>query len=703
MKNTSRDFQNEIQLILNLLDSSNPAEAIELLKTPLDGTTSIFRFFRHEFHQPLFEALKSDPSLPENPYKILVLNIMNVQEQRDICRDAIDTESQKVLKFKKAEVVQFLSIAEFLSHLFPEDWKKSTNCPHFNLLTSKAAEKLFNSRFTEELPIEKPEDVHYILEYWQVLIDEIILEEIQSAILYDGFILQLDENGMATNTWPWEMENFSKLEEIKNSIRTRIYQNWNSNEVSKDAHFKSIDPNYHTDQGVASILYSDGIEITQSDAPGPAIKVEGAQEEWVQNAMMAQLRQAMFTYYRWELEKNFVPKEFHPIRSSEVKINGEVFKSHTLVALTSFLTSFSRIACDGFPAQGEKAFFSDFFADPKYKNEAGNPTIFDLANFALQFSIHESFHKEFAFEEFTIDQVHSLILNNENLKHLSEKQLVHIFKYLAKEKFTPGILLIDDRIFLIHNMILASNLSNALIQRTILPKLFPREDEVNDKEPEHKKREKGVCVSLGKMIENSGFKVLVNHTFENPTFKEEGEFDLLALSEEEKLALVIEVKLRNGGNLGRKGKSDWAAARILEAIAQLEKDIRLFEESDEGLKIGKTHFNLNLQGYRFEYLILTDNFICDHQIRTLNNMLPYETKVVSIFEVQCLLNEDFTDPLIVELRNSIKDSKGRISLKKFIEALLENHFWKTLIQPELKTALPEFGTYRINPRFKLQY
>ncbi len=671
---------------------SNPENALDILR---DKEKSIgFPLQNSEFCSHL-KGLVTKGGAPPSYLEAQVLYLISLQNARNLLKIKIQSLQKNVTSFGKDQIAAVIAIANILSQCIPIESIKSINPASFNLIGTRAAHKILKFHFKDDSKYLSEEDYLDVLILWRLISDDMILNEIQSAILYDSHFLRHNDNG----TVFYNVDIWNKNTEVKAKIRTQFYNIWNKEKVNANEHFKINDIEYKTDQGFAGIMVSHGAEILKS--PDGATWINGEVDTdgfFSQQSFQKMYTQWFYSYYRMELQKYYVPKEFDEIHNQLIQVGKHEFNSYTVISICSVFSAYSILL----------EYFISFFKQGVMNsiNDLDFKEMNDIAYFVQKIVEHPVLNGSFAFLKFSLDELYLLIQDIEDLKILSIEGFEIILDQLLVKEKEGGLIKSSEGYLLLPQMLLKCNYAELIYQRVIASNLYSKKGENADADKNQRKREKAVCDSVQELFKASGFKVIVNKKYEYVS-KEckltKGEFDILVVSEEEKIALLFELKLNNTGAYNSYGRHLWKSAHLNKATEQLRRGHLFFEMSQEGAEFASQELGLNITGYTFEYFLLTDNFIADHEILWINRDRDLCATICTTFELQCLLRTDNLIKGLIPLRKEIINGHTQnTSLKELNNCIVQNKLW-TMLLSDFTFSKNVYNTSNLAPRFEYHH
>lgn len=485
--------------------------------------------------------------------------------------------------------------------------------------------------------------------------------------------------------------------EIKHSYKKQEAQEG----VSGEEHFKNIDPLFNTDKGFAAFAVTGATLVSKPDGvidlnlderifDKMSSKNPETQQRGFAESLLAFREQHFHYNYRYAMAEAYYPNDILNIHDYTVKVpRGKQVTLYDVFCVTSCLVAvaddfryFSQFSGHGGIADAIPAVIETIkSAKPNITAEELKKEMIDVI--ATHFELVETKTVPFIFlsKKEIIAQLRSITeLNSEPDEELGD--LIEIIGSTQNSMAYNPLYKAGDKYLFHYKACLQSNFNRMVCDYFVSKNLFKNGTKSNIKDlnkSNDKLREEGFCEIICGCL-----KRITNHTISNLKFPkkyeqfftgQDGESDVLAYFEIERIFLAIQVKLSNTYKQNENGKAIWVEDNIWnKAAVQIEKD-RQFLSNPNGLefasqKLGLTSVPKDAQIF---HLVVTDNFYADHSIVAQNDSSA-KALCVSFFEFYNLFFNNRINHLQQEWENVI--DKG--SVKYFLQLIDKNIFWKFL-------------------------
>jgi hypothetical protein len=568
----------------------------------------------------------------------------------------------------------------------------------------------------------------------RVQIDISLLLEFVDAFVWAGLIMKkgLNTEGFEL-TLPEEISRKNNLF-ILNCLKTAIKRDFESREshpkISEEEHFKTNDPQWKTQEGLATLFHSSGITIT-SQTPGTTslqfednsimTDISSADPKKREQAFIKTLLQAQeqnFHYkFRHTLAGIYHPNDQIDIHALHLKINSNEFVSlYDLICVMSCIIA--RADVFFYLEHMHLASFISIKNQFISKIQVKYPliTLEEAHQIANSTIIHqlpeiEKSNKHLMFHFVDINTILGWLRKIEELKTKSETELIAMIDLLSSLDsplpFNPLYKIEDKYYFSYKSCDIKFNLNRKLYDNYISDKLFNPNNKPSEStaliQETQKNRETRFTNSLKEIFKTitpfveSGLKYGDPKT--NYDFGElRGEFDVIAYFEKENIIIPIQVKLSNVSPRSEKRKKEWIITRIEDkGINQVVKDIKLLQFKS-GLKFiaDKLNFNSEIKQPRIYPLIVSDTFFVDH-VPFNYNKKGNHVLCVSFFELKHLI---FNQKIHLKQDDWLPLERDHAA-SRLIQIIENNTFWDFL--RELTEGFKfEKSLKAINKEFKIR-
>lgn len=592
-------------------------------------------------------------------------------------------------KMGKAHVLKTVCRASDLVHGIPPSFQETSSCPKLDKLGARALHALLKKIHPEGSVSFNNKARKAILYVWALHYDWQVVRQLRNLLLF-GNHKPAYYHSLFSHEWPFENDpDFASLTSIKAHARRELLRREYHTAVNKEHHFQTIDPTLKTNEGIAMIITSSGMEVDQKSVQNGLTSLRlntngDDMNDFVEKAKMVTMVQHFHHNLRQHLQTYYEPKEFDQVKRQKVTFNDESFSIYELVYLLSAFYS-AAIMLQEHPMASLGAHrIKEMLKHGLNEFEVETLSVFQLADILNQtWDVKDDFwpmHYVKIPRNSLIGSIKHLV----EFKECSDAKIEAMLDFLVDRPDFYGAYLVNGSYYFSTEMLVDPDHLARVHQQIIAHYLYKGEGK---RKPEASKtqrsREKNVCHQLKNLFEGKGLICQANTDFKFTDFdgKEvEGEMDLLVHSPEEKVALVFEVKLNNTGAVGSEGKFRWFNGHLKKVKEQLAKDIKYLSGN----------CNENFEGYAFYYFMLTDNFFRDHNKFSFSN--ANTGMVVSMFELRCILG-DYEN-------NYVAPQDGVASLKKLAELLEQNWFWQKMYQQD--QSKQSYRTALTVPPFSVQ-
>jgi hypothetical protein len=491
------------------------------------------------------------------------------------------------------------------------------------------------------------------------------------------------------------------LERLKTEIKQSYKKQEAQDGISGEDHFKCVDPVFNTDKGFAAIAVSGGTLIGQPEGT-TELKIDEStfdkmssndpqvQQLGFAESLLAFRRQHFHYNYRNAMADAYYPNDILDIHGYTVKIkDGLEVTLYDIFCVTSCLIA---IADDYryfslFPGKmGIKDSIPSIIetiksVNPNIEEEALQKEI--INSIVTHFEIIENECNPFAL--LTKKEIITQLRVITELSRKSDDELSSILDTITAIEnsfaYNPLCKLGDKYIFLF-KACLELNFNRMVYDYFISENLFRQGTKSNTKDlakSNDKLREEEFCKGIGNCLKSLTKHVITNQTFlpieGEAVIIQGGEFDVLAYFEKENLILAIQVKLSNTVKKNENAKAAWVDTNIWgKAAEQIQKD-REFLSNESGLEFASNRLNLKAvpTNPQICHLIVTDNFLADHNIVCLNDKSA-KAVCISFFEFYNV----FFNIRVHDRQKSWKNVIANGSIKTFLELIERNEFWSFL-------------------------
>lgn len=488
-------------------------------------------------------------------------------------------------------------------------------------------------------------------------------------------------------------------------VKAEIKQNYRKREahegISREEHFKAIDPTFKTDKGFAAIAVSGATLVSQPDGTTDLKLDENIFDKMNSNDPATQqkgfieslfaFREQHFHYnYRHAMAEAYYPNDILNIHDYIIKTpRGKQVTLYDVFCATSCLVA----VADNF------RYFSQF---PGHRGIVDTiPAIIetiksvkpDIAEVELKKEIVDVIATHF--ESVEANTVPFIFLSRKEiitqlrvikeLNNKSDEELGALIEIIVSAKnsmaYNPLYKVGDEYLFH-YKACLQPNFNRMVYDYFISQNLFRNGTKSNkhdlDKSND-KFREEEFCKAISRCLKKITVSSVSNLKF--PKANEQfytghsGDFDGLSYFEKENCFLAIQVKLSNTYKKNENGKAIWVEDNIWNiAATQIEKD-RQFLKSPNGLKFASKKLRLKSvpQNAQIFHLVITDNFYADHRIVAQSDRSA-KALCISFFEFYNLFFNNRINSRQQEWENVV--DKG--SIKYFLQLISKNVFWKFL-------------------------
>lgn len=556
----------------------------------------------------------------------------------------------------------------------------------------------------------------------RLTIDFNLLYEFIDAYEWADFDLEANEDGIGYTLSIPDNSSRENNQYILNILKTKVKRNYKrieSNEkVSNEGHFKEVDKVFKTNEGLATVFHSSGVEkISQS----PGMTSMQIDDEFFKKATSTDpkesgeamigmihlmLTQSFHYNLRNALTNIYQPNDEVDVHSLHIKIDSNTYVSlYELFCVVSCMIGMA----DGFryvgqiPYTGEIPFVKQNIIQnlkAQHPEKALDQLIAESDSIIVN-HLPEIEKNNKPFYLLSKEAIIRYLRRIEELKSKSDNELEKLIDFVADLNngipFNP-LYKVGAEYFFSYRTCYVEDLNRIMYDYFITEKLYNSRDVAKGGEEakqigqNHQSREGSFNLSIKNII--STITPFVECGVEFPDEKGEynfgelsGEIDVIAYFKEENIIMPIQVKLSNTSLRSEKGKSVWINNNIInKGLHQVYKDSKLLSLSSglefisKKLKIDNTS---DLSKAKVYPLIITDNFYVDHErfVYTDDGKLVI---CISYFELKHLLLNINIDNMQAKW-DSFKENKSAQYLISLIE---ENVFWDFLkpLVGRVKTA-----------------
>lgn len=534
-----------------------------------------------------------------------------------------------------------------------------------------------------------------------------------------GFLLSIPEGQSKS-------ENLYVLNELKTAFK-RAYKSLESQpKISDEEHFKKIDPELKTNEGLAVAFEISEAKLT-SMTPGTTVlnaehlDISGLSsnnpDEYskaVANIQALQLEQLFHHQYRHALAQLYQPNDEIDIHAMCIEFeNGFLVTLYELmcsmacfIAQSDVYRYLSEIPGSGSISSIKKSLINqNSQVYPQYSiNE-----LHGISNLQIidQYPVISAKTDNISFPFVTEAGLLNIFNKIEELREKSSSQLHSIIELFSGISFP----LSHNPIYKINNQYFFSlqscqfELNRKLYDYYVSKKLFS----LNNKS----KEEQGEVSNKGN-LRSSAFGKSLKLIFERLTpfvaydikfgGKENdlmfgdlsGDIDVLAYFHEENILMPIQIKLSNVVRNNVKSRSQWVNTNIVATGShQVMKDVKLLKLK-AGLKFVSNILDSNIQSENLTIypLIITDNFYADHKSFNYDDE-GNDVLCISYFELKHLILNQ-----AIHKHQNLPEIKGMNAGSQIIMAIENNLFWKFL-EDEAVNYTHTKSLSAINDEFKI--
>jgi hypothetical protein len=514
-----------------------------------------------------------------------------------------------------------------------------------------------------------------------------------------GFILQLPNN-LA------KIENLYILNELKREVQRNFKRVASHPKISEEEHFKKVDPVFKTNEGLALILHSNNMILTNKTSGTTSLQLKDdtlftdltsddpkKRDEASLNLLILIQEQNFHYRFRNAISQIYDPNDevnIHDLRL-ELQPNVNVSLYDLICAMSCLIARADMFRYFGEMPNGSiKTIKSNFVSYHKLKNpELTTEYLEEFANYVIIEKLHEIENLEatITFHFFDEEIILSWLKKIDELKSKSELELKTMIDLITDINsplpFNP-LYKIEGKFYFPYATCLKVDLNRMLYDHYISDKLFNSyQKEQNEKQligKTQKNRETRFTNSLKDL-----FKTITPYAESGLEFSRtnltnglkalNGEFDVIAYFEKENIILPIQVKLSNVSPRSEKRKKEWILQQLqTKGVAQVKKDLE-FLYSDFGLKFVSDKFKTKneIKEPRIYPLIVSDNFFADHVSMPFNENGECVICVSYLELEHIILNEKVHDK-----QTNILPLEKNNAASQLIEMIEKNLFWDFL-------------------------
>lgn len=596
---------------------------------------------------------------------------------------------------------------------------QQTNYPNYSEESLEAIKILLR----EVLPLLKSENKSsYSLELAQlsnslikVQVDMALLEEFLDACVWADFemIKKEDSKGFVLSLPDGKpkCENLFVLNNLKTFVKRDFKRKESHPKISEEEHFKKNDPKWKTQEGLAIVIHSSGMTVTNQTPGTTSLQAEDdsiltdmtsedpKKRELATFKMLMNQQEQNFHYqYRQALSQIYQPNDEIDIHALHVEIDANNFVSlyELLCAMSCLIARADAFRyIDEIPKGGSiksiKRSVLDLISQQQPELSEQEKVIRANSEIVHHFKMFDDHYEQKIFSFFTEENILGWFAKVEELKSKSQKELKAIINLFSSFNsplpFNP-IYKIENTYHFSYTTCTCGkfNLNQLLYDNYISDKLFksnPKYQPINERRligKNHKNREIRFSNSLKELFLTVTPFVEARLEFGGPHSNYDfgdlkGEFDLIAYFENENIIFPIQIKLCNTSPRSEKRKEEWISNHIEQkAIQQVIKDVTLLQ-SKTGIKFvaDKLKTKNEIKAPFIYPLIVSDNFFADHV------SFPFNEKddcviCVSYFELKhLLLNQKVHDK-----QADLLPFENSNAASHLIEAIETNSFWNFL-------------------------
>lgn len=601
--------------------------------------------------------------------------------------------------------------AFFLCLELGETNNESSSFPKY----SKESLEAVKSLLKEILPILKSENqstysiplVQLAKNIIQIQLDIDLIVNFRDVLLWGGFTMIKKENNkgflLGLSKDSPKKENLFILNHLKTSVKRNFKRSESYPKLSEEEHFKTNDPFWRTQEGLATVLHSSGVTITNQKTGTTSLEIDDEvlknmtsddpKKKALAESKIFQLSQEQnFHYqYRTALSQIYQPNDEINIHKLELQVEQNISVSlYDLFCVVSCLIAKAdNLRYIGeFPNSGSiKSIKRDLFAYiHSQKTEFSAIEKEETCNLEIinGFMEIEKHFKEKTFCFISEETLLNWFKKIEELKSTTLLQLKAVLNLLSNiESPIPlnPLYKAGDKYFFNH-VSCNYNLNRLIYDNYVTDKLFNPNDKLeNEKQliaQTQKEREILFTNSLADLLEKFTPYVKAQLEYGDPksiyNFSGlRGEFDVIAYFEKENIIFPIQVKLSNVSPRTEKRKEIWIKEQLKKGVKQVVKDVKLLQTKD-GLEFVANRLKVKngISNPSIYPLIVSDNFFADH--RSFNdNEIKNRVFCISYFELKNLI----LNQKVHENQNQVVISNDKAA-SQLIEAIEKNYFWDFL-------------------------